>query len=304
MNVLRNRWLWAYFAIYAALLSGLVKSEGLEPAEPLFILAILGIGFSLLALLCTRGLAPLAYEVRAPKAELVFLCLWLLVITGYFVLGKSAVDAITKTEPGHMFLGTLVKLALFVAAPGFILVRWQNYSWADLTPASLRVRNLQPAIWLSLAMLVFQAVFGRGLREIREAHVSWPLALAVVPLAFIWLAVDAGLVEEFFFRALLQTRLARVLRSEVAGIVVAAILFGLVHAPGLYLRPQTTGEGLSHPSLLFAIGYSVVIVSVAGLFLGTLWARTRNLAVVVVVHAATDLLPNLVDFMRGLHILR
>ena len=50
--------------------------------------------------------------------------------------------------------------------------------------------------------------------------------------------------------------------------------------------------------------YSVVIVSVAGLFLGTLWARTRNLAVVVAVHAATDLIPNLVDFMRGLHILR
>ena len=83
MNVLRNRWLWAYLAIYAILLFGLVRFEGLEPAEPLFILAILGIGFSLLALLFTRGLTPLAYEVRSPKAELIFLCVWLVVITGY-----------------------------------------------------------------------------------------------------------------------------------------------------------------------------------------------------------------------------
>ena len=41
-----------------------------------------------------------------------------------------------------------------------------------------------------------------------------------------------------------------------------------------------------------AIGYSIVITSVAGFFLGVLWARTRNFLVLVLVHAAADLLPN------------
>jgi membrane protease YdiL (CAAX protease family) len=50
-------------------------------------------------------------------------------------------------------------------------------------------------------------------------------------------------------------------------------------------------------------GMTVVVMSVAGLFLGTLWARTRNLPLVVVVHAATDLVPQLVDVSRTLRLL-
>jgi membrane protease YdiL (CAAX protease family) len=39
----------------------------------------------------------------------------------------------------------------------------------------------------------------------------------------------------------------------------------------------------------------IVIVSPTGFFLGTLWSRTRNLAIVVVVHGMGDLLPNVID---------
>lgn len=124
-----------------------------------------------------------------------------------------------------------------------------------------------------------------------------------VPIAFLWLALEAGVVEEFFFRVLLQTRLASVLRSELAAIIVMSLIFGLAHAPGLYLRTGLTQEGLEHPSLLMAVGYSIVITSIAGFFLGVLWSRTRNFAVVVVVHAATDLLPNLLPTLRSLRML-
>jgi membrane protease YdiL (CAAX protease family) len=64
-----------------------------------------------------------------------------------------------------------------------------------------------------------------------------------------------------------------------------------------------TQEGLQHPSLLMAVGYSIVVTSVAGFFLGALWARTRNFAVVVVVHAAADLLPNVLPTLRSLQLL-
>jgi uncharacterized protein len=81
--------------------------------------------------------------------------------------------------------------------------------------------------------------------------------------------IEVGVVKEFFFRVLLQERLAAVLPPPWGRLVIAAVLFGLVHAPGFYLRPADTQEALgAHPSLLMAIGYSIVMTSLAGLFLG------------------------------------
>jgi membrane protease YdiL (CAAX protease family) len=48
-----------------------------------------------------------------------------------------------------------------------------------------------------------------------------------------------------------------------------------------------------------AVCYSIVITSVAGVFLGVLWARTRNLILVMAVHAAGDWLPNLVPTIKN-----
>ena len=120
--------------------------------------------------------------------------------------------------------------------------------------------------------------------------------LLAVGVTLPWLFMEAGIVEEYFFRVLVQARVAALLRSEVAGLVVMALIFGLAHAPGLYLRPEATGEDLgAHPSMLTAVGYSIVITSVAGFFLGVLWIRTRNLLLLSLVHAVGDLLPNLAD---------
>ncbi len=149
------------------------------------------------------------------------------------------------------------------------------------------------------------AFLGRGLHDIREAHVPvWVLAVAA-PFSFVWLTIEVGVVEEFFFRVLLQERLATVLRSPWGGLIVAAVLFGLVHAPGFHLRPAATQEALgSHPTLAMAVGYSIVLTSLAGLFLGVLWMRTKNFAVLIIVHAAGDLLPNLVPWVKAFHLMR
>jgi membrane protease YdiL (CAAX protease family) len=53
-----------------------------------------------------------------------------------------------------------------------------------------------------------------------------------------------------------------------------------------------------------AVGYSIVLPSLAGLFLGVLWMRTKNFAVLVIVHAAGDLLPNLVPWVKAFHLTR
>ena len=93
---------------------------------------------------------------------------------------------------------------------------------------------------------------------------------------------------------------ARVCKSEVGAIVVMCVLFGLAHAPGLYFRAGRTLEAVgTSPSWLMALGYSIVVTSVAGFFLGVLWARTQNLLLVMAIHAAGDLIPNLAPIVKA-----
>ena len=293
-----------YFALWAAILTLLRTFEGFEASEGLAALVILGVIFPALAMLATHRVSALPHVVRQPGIETVVLVMYLVVIAWVLVSGFDRIARI-GTEPLHAFVLLGVKLITFVALPTAILLALGRYRVAELMPISLRWHALRPALLMSLAALLMQSFLGRGLRDIREAHLPvWVLAVATL-LSFTWLMIEVGVVEEFFFHALLQARLAAVLRSPWGGLVVAAVLFGLVHAPGFYLRPAATQEALgSHPSLLMAAGYSIVLTSLAGLFLGVLWMRTKNFALVVIVHAACDLLPNLVPWVKAFHLTR
>jgi membrane protease YdiL (CAAX protease family) len=292
----------AYFALWATVLVLLRNLQGFDASEALVVVVILGVIFPALALLATRRLAPLAYVVRQPGIETIALLVYVVAIAWSLVSGFGRIARI-ETEPLHSIALLGAKQLAFVVIPAAITSALGHYRIAELVPISLRWRDLRPALLMSLAALLMQSVLGRGLHDIREAHLpAWVLAVAT-PLSFGWLMIEVGVVEEFFFRALLQERLAAVLRSPWGGLVVAALLFGMVHAPGFYLRPAATQEALgSHPSLFMAAGYSIVLTSLAGLFLGVLWMRTKNFAVVVIAHAATDLLPNLVPWVKSFHL--
>jgi len=297
-------YLCAYLALWALALTLLHFFERFEASEALAALVILGGILPALAILATHRVPALPYVVRRPELETAALLMYLVVIAWVLVSGFSRVAHIT-TEPLHSIALLAVKLMTIVGLPAAIMLALGHYSVAELAPISLRWRDLRPALWMSLAVLLMQSFLGRGLHDIREAHLPvWVLAVAM-PLSFAWLIIEVGVVEEFFFRVLLQERLAAVLRSPWGGLVVAAVLFGLVHAPGFYLRPAATQEALgSHPSVFMAVGYSIVLTSLAGLFLGVLWMRTKNFAVLVLVHAAGDLLPNLVPWVKAFHLWR
>ena len=294
----------AYFALWAAVLMLLRTLERFDASEALVALLILGVIFPALAMLATRRVSPLPYVVRRPGIETAVLVMYLAVIAGVLVAGFGRVAHI-GAEPVHSVVLLGVKLVTFVGVPAAILMALGSYRIAELMPVSLTWRALRPALWMSLAALLMQSFLGRGLHDILEAHLPvWAVAVGT-PLSLAWLILEVGVVEEFFFRVLLQERLAVVLRSPWGGLVVAALLFGLVHAPGFYLRPAATQEALgSHPSLLMAVGYSILLTSLAGLSLGVLWMRTKNFAVLVIVHAAGDLLPNLVPWVKAFHLTR
>lgn len=299
-----NNWpyLSAYVVLWIAILATLAITTSFSPTEAVAGFVILVLIFPTLARLVTRKSAPLPLKVRNPLRESALLLLYLVFVAVVLVKGFGPAGRITH-EPQHALTIFALKLVLFVALPALLLVLFERYSLSDLFPLSFRPANLWPALWMTIAALAMQGFLGRGLRDISDASLSSLALLLGVPLSLLFLLFEVGLVEEFFFRTMLQERLASALRSPWGGLVVSSLLFGLVHAPGFYLRPAATQEALGpHPSLFLAIGYSIVVTSVAGFFLGVLWMGTKNLAVVAIVHAATDFLPNLVPFCKDFHL--
>lgn len=309
--MLTERWrftgtavLCGYLALYAALLYAMSRWGGFDPSSAFGVAAVLGVGFSLAAWALTFGVKPLPYCVLEARRELPTLTIYLLPLTAFVTFGFDWLRRIFP-DPAQAFVFLAAKLAAFVLIPLWIMRRRFGYGWRDLAPSGFSRRHVLAMVGMSALFLVFQAVAGRGWRDIQAAHVPLKTLAWGMPVAFLWWSLEAGVVEEFFFRCLLQSRVTALLKSELGGIVIASLLFGLMHAPGLYLRTSVTQEGLPpHPSLWMAIGYSVVITSVAGFVFGVLWSRTRNFALIAVVHGAGDLLPDFLQFMRSMHLLR
>jgi len=276
------KWIAVYLAIYGIALGLLAAFESFNIVEPLFVLVIVGGGFTFIAWLLARNATPVeGVRMHAPWWGV---AAWLVFLTAVVTWGFSLLP-----EENELLKG-VVKLVVFAAVP-VIAFRARfplRFSRGDAAIVALFL----------IVLTVFQAAFGNGVRKIGEAGLSgWPLAAGAVA-SFVWLSIEAGIVEEVSFRGILQTRLEQATGSAAGGIVVTALLFGLIHAPGLYLRTAQTNESFTHPSLLYAIGFSIVILSPAGLFFGYLWSKTRNILVVVLVHGAMDAVPNIVDTAR------
>jgi membrane protease YdiL (CAAX protease family) len=296
----------AYAALYLACLAALWRYEGRHPAEAIAVLVIMGGIFPSLAWLTTRGAIPHRVPVRFPARELRVVLVLLAVVAAFLTVGTTPVRSLLDDPTAAGLADLAIRLLVFVGLPALVVRAAFGYGWRELfaDPAGSWRGHWRALVVLSLSLVAMQLVLGRGALRIREAGMT-PAQIAVAaPLALLYLCLEVGLVEEFFFRALLQQRIAAATGSAAAAVFVASALFGLAHAPGLYLRGAGSYEGFAGPpSLLLAAAYSVVVMSVAGLFLGTLWARTRNLPLVVVVHAATDLVPQLVDVSRTLRLL-
>lgn len=291
---------FGYFALYALTLAALVRFEHFDMTEPLFAFGVLGIGFTGLAWLVTRR-APLAavpMPVRPLPEALAVIAYLVLYAFGMLGWGLSWLKDNVPDPRYHMMMVTLAKLLTMVALP-LLLLEHYGHSPRQLLRWNFDLRRHGTiGLVMVVALLLFQAAFGGGLSELRELNAPVLVLLFAVPLCFLYLCLDTGFTEEFLFRVVVQTRLAALFRSETAGVVVMSVLFGLAHAPGYYLRATDAHVG-GHPSVLMAAGYTVVMISVFGLMFGMLWARTRSLGLVVMVHAATDLLPNLTEFIKA-----
>jgi membrane protease YdiL (CAAX protease family) len=150
---------------------------------------------------------------------------------------------------------------------------------------------------LSGLMFGLLAVVSPSLSQIGALQISPAAALLWVLGSWTWMSIEAGLCEEFLFRAGLQSRLDAWLFSPATAIVLTSVLFALAHWPGLYLRGGPGVDGWSSDPLQVA-AFTIAGLSPLSVSLGLLWARSRSLLLVVLVHGAIDALPNTAEFVR------
>ena len=308
-NIFGNIWVWLGLALYAMSLAVLSRNKSFAPEDGITLLIIFGIAFPLVAWATTLRARPLTLRVHRRAAEMWLLFACLIGVTLYLIWGPALSEALLPASwlasAQGKFLVTLSrKLIVFVAIPFLLFRAIFGYRWRDfgLQLAGLRAlggNHLPVVVALSAVILAFQFFVGNGAAPIRHGEFHASQLVIGLPLCFAWLFFEVGLVEEFFFRALLQTRLAAWFRSEVTGVTLMALLFGLGHAPGFILRHAGLEDAIGpNPSAADSIAYAIVVLSVSGILFGIVWARTKNLLAVMIIHAATDLLPNFAPFMK------
>src|SRR5436190_7265853 len=305
----RNRTAIVGLILYAAGLAVLLQNRDFELGGALIVLVLFGLIFPALAWLATIRAVPLSISVRASGREILVLGVFILALSIYLIGGPQWIDnhlpeAWIDATQIKFFVTLTKKLIVFVAIP-FAVFRFAfGYRLRDFGIqfeglCALASNHLPLVLMVGGALLAFQFFVGGGAAPVRHGNFSMRQLLLGLPLCFTWLVIEVGLVEEFFFRALVQSRSAAWFKSEVSGVVLMSLVFGLAHAPGFIFRQAGTVEGLgANPSALEAIAYSIVVLSVSGILFGVMWARTKNLFALMLVHAAGDLLPNFANFVQ------
>ena len=307
-NIFGNVWVLLGLAAFGVSLAILWRNPSFGREDAIGGIIIFGIAFPLIAWVTTLRARPLTVTARQSSAEMWMLYACVLGVTLYLIWGAALSARLVPAEwlaaPRVNFFVVLArKLIVFVAIPFALFRIFFGYRWRDfgLQFAGLRAlagNHLPVVIVLSALILLFQYFAGTGAAPIRHREFRASQLALGLPFCFAWLFIEVGLVEEFFFRALLQTRLAVWLKSEVSGVALMSLLFGLAHAPGFILRRAGLAEAIGeNPSPIDAVAYAIVVLSISGIFFGIVWARTRNLFAVMFIHAATDLLPNFKQFV-------
>ena len=276
-------------AIYALVLAWTI-ARGQNATEYLAILAIFALIFPAASWLATIGVCLPRPDRPAGLAELGATLACTAVIAVMLVPGPSAIA--DWAAPGLAPLAretviVLVKLALFVVLPAAALIGGFGRRRGDFglgrsalsLPRAVLVFGVTAALFTGVQFLFSEqsAPFKSGEYSVASLAIAGPITL-------VWMSIEAGLVEEFFFRAVLQERLAQVLRSPLGGALIGALVFGLAHAPGIVMR-----EGGNWPD---AIAQCVLVLAPAGFAMGFLWMRTRNLLLLALIHGAGDFVPS------------
>jgi membrane protease YdiL (CAAX protease family) len=272
--------------------------KGADWVFPIVSLLLFGGIVSALGWWLTRQAEPKVVAVHRPGLQTA-------VFAGYVVLyafalvglGLGAVKG--SLPPGQVqeIAVLAYKLAIHVAVPAALVLALGG-KLKDTARAGLRQRGvILSLIALSALFFALLTLVSPSLRNMSGVGLTFPSALFWVALAWVWMSLEAGLCEEYLFRAVLQSRLSAWLASPIVAIAITSVTFALVHWPGLYLRGGPGVDGWStDPGQVAA--FTIATLSPLSIMLGVLWSRTHSLLLVAVVHGAIDALPHTAEFAQ------
>ena len=308
-ELLRNKYFIGYSALYILTLVLMALIEHFPVSQSIAVLLIIGVFFTFISFLTTKSSIPLFNSKPIQVKESFVIVFFLVYITfmlsyGFVSIKTFLFQFYVKSPWSEELTGLICKLIIFVLIPIVAYKLLYKFNLRDfglyVKPRELFTRkNFIILLSMFVVLFIFQFFLGNGASPIRNGLITNRQLFIGLPLLYLWLILEVGLVEEFFFRAFIQSRLAVITSSELGGFFLSGLFFGLAHAPGLYLRGAGTLDNLGlNPSLFASIGYSILVLSVAGFFLSTIWSRTKNLWLVIAIHAFVDLLPGLAEFIN------
>jgi uncharacterized protein len=304
-----NRILIGGLILYACAFAVLLPNKSFDAAGAVVVLVVFGIAFPFIAWITTRRAVPLSISVNDRRSQLIVLIGYIFALSIYLIGGPQWIDqhlpsSWIDSERIRFFITLAKKLLIFVAIPFAIFrsvfgYRIRNFGIQSEGLRALCRNHLPVVLVVGGGFVAFQYFLSGGGASFRHGHFTTYQLLLGLPLCFIWLFVEAGLVEEFFFRGLVQSLFGAAFKSEVSGAVLMSLIFGLAHSPGFIFRHAGEVEGLgSNPSALDAVAYCIVVLAISGVTFGVVWSRTKNLFAVMLIHAAGDLLPNFGGFAQ------
>jgi membrane protease YdiL (CAAX protease family) len=229
---------------------------------------------------------------RRPRAEAVFVLVYAVLYIGYLFARQEG-------ELAHWL--TLVALPLLGLWWMHFPRRTGRSLRATLGSVGLVPSRLRDGVGTALAVgLLVQVLplLGRPQREALGAIVASGRILHLLPLALMFLILTVAFTEEFFFRGVLQTRLAAWWGSWLWPVLITSVVFSLYHVPYAYLNEHWPSAG----NLGHAVGLAFVNGLPGGLILGWVFVRAGgNLLAPMLTHAMIDLIPAMLLLQRLLH---
>src|SRR5437868_4334707 len=194
--------------LYAFAFGVLLRNKSFDVTGAVVVLIAFGIVFPLFAWIATRRAIPLSISVKPNKSQLIILIGYIVVLSVYLVGGPQWIDQHLPSSwidsvKIKFFITIAKKVIVFVAIPFAIFRFGFGYRLRDFGIQRQALRalcrsHLPVVLVVSGAFLIFQYFFSGGGASFRQGHFSLYQLVLGLPLCFIWLFVEAGLVEEFF----------------------------------------------------------------------------------------------------------
>jgi membrane protease YdiL (CAAX protease family) len=306
MNDLAEFLIATYIGLYLlALVIAVWQRKTFPLSDVITVTLIIGVGFTALVYwIVPNPVDQPALSKPVRPGELIFTITYLFLATALLIRGSPIPAAWKRTFVRKKIAALIFKLLLFVLIPLTAMRSIWNIGWEQLGFSAGDVRGqLLSTVLLVLLFGGFNLLVGSAATPIRKRQFSWSQVMAGFGAASVWNIIEVGLVEEFFFRAFLQGRLTSFFGSPIAGICMASLLFGLAHAPGIFLRrAEERGALGAKPSILNTILYTILALSPTGWFTGLLYFRAQSLLAPILVHALVDAVAHTVEFIEGLGI--